>query len=71
MILTMPLPQMLAMKMTATATTATSQLVEALLMAEDDSVRPMAITMGPVTSGGKNFMTRSEPNTLKRAARMG
>ena len=71
MILIMPLPQMLQMKMTAMATTATSQLVEALLMAEEESVRPMAMTMGPVTSGGKKRMTRSEPNTLKRAARMG
>ena len=35
------------------ATTATSQLARQLVMAEEDSVRPMAMMIGPVTIGGK------------------
>ena len=67
MILTMPLPQMLQMKMISTATMAMSQLTEQLLMALGARVRPMAMTMGPVTSGGKKRMTRSVPKALKQA----
>ena len=44
--------------MTAMATMATSQLVDALPMAELARMSPMAITMGPVTTGGKKRMTR-------------
>ena len=39
--------------MTAMATTATSQLVEQLVMAELARIKPMEMTMGPVTTGGK------------------
>ena len=67
MILIMPRPQMLHTTMTAMATTATSQLVEALAMAELERMRPMAMTMGPVTTGGKKRMTRVGPNTLNSA----
>ena len=53
MIFSMPLPQMLNTMIVTIATTATSQLVWQLATADDDSVRPIAITMGPVTTGGK------------------
>ena len=42
---------------TTMATTAISQLVEQLLMAEEERFRPMAMMMGPVTMGGKKRMT--------------
>ena len=53
MILTMPLPQMLATMMTAMATRASHQQVWALLMAEPARFRPIMMIMGPVTMGGK------------------
>ena len=67
MILTMPLPQMLHTTMTAMATTAMSQLEEAFVMAELARMRPMQMTMGPVTTGGKKRMTRAAPNTRNSA----
>lgn len=54
MILTMPLPQMLATTMMAMATRASHQQVEALAMAEPDRFRPMRMMMGPVTMGGRS-----------------
>ena len=54
----MPRPQMLHTMMTAMAMTATSQFVEQFEMAEPASMSPMLMTMGPVTTGGKNLMTR-------------
>ena len=68
MILNIPLPQMLKMMMTASATTAMSQLVEALEMAELDRVRPMQMMMGPVTTGGRKRMTRLTPTILMTSA---
>ena len=53
MILAMPLPHMLKPMTIRIATTATSQLARQLVMAEEDSVRPMAMMIGPVTIGGK------------------
>ena len=53
MILTMPLPQMLATTMMAIATRASHQQVEALLMAEPERLRPIMMIIGPVTMGGK------------------
>ena len=53
MILTMPLPQMLATMMMAIATRASHQQVEALVTAVPDRFRPMRMMMGPVTMGGK------------------
>ena len=53
MILTMPLPQMLATTMIAMATSASHQQVAALLIAEPERFRPIMMIMGPVTMGGK------------------
>ena len=69
MILVMPLPHMLKPMTIAMATTATSQLAEQLVIAEEESVRPMAMMMGPVTIGGKNRMTFFTPKALKSAER--
>ena len=41
-----------------------------LLIAEEDRIRPMQMMMGPVTIGGKNFMTFFTPNALNSADRM-
>ena len=51
------------------ATTAINQLAEQLSIADCESVSPIAIMIGPVTIGGKNFITLSVPKVLKRAAR--
>ena len=48
---------MLQTMTTTIATRATSQFVVQLLMAEGARLRPMAMMIGPVTTGGKNFMT--------------
>ena len=70
MIFTMPLPQMLQMTMMRIATIATIQLVEQLLIAVAERQRPIAMMIGPVTIGGKNFITRFTPNILMSPARM-
>ena len=67
----MPRPQMLQMTITATAMTATSQLVWQLVIAELARIKPMEMTMGPVTTGGKKRMTRLAPNARNRAASTG
>ena len=67
----MPRPQILQMTITATATTATSQLVWQLAIAELARIRPIEMTMGPVTTGGKKRMTRLAPNERKSAASTG
>ena len=69
-IFTMPLPQMLATTMTAMASRARGQHVEALDTAVPARDRPMRIIMGPVTMGGKKRMTRWGPTTLKSRARI-
>ena len=66
----MPLPQMLQIITTAMASSAMSQLVLQLLMAEDERVRPMQIMMGPTTMGGKKRITFFMPKILKQAARI-
>ena len=63
-IFTMPRPQMLLTITVAMAMMARGQSVWQLDMAEPDSVRPMAMTIGPVTTGGKNRRTRFVPNHL-------
>ena len=60
-ILTMPLPQMLHTITVPSATKASSQLDWQLVIAEGARIRPMEIMMGPVTTGGKNFMMRRMP----------
>ena len=51
--------------------TATSQLVWQLAIAELARIKPMEMTMGPVTTGGKKRMTRLAPNARNRAASTG
>ncbi len=69
MIFTMPLPQMLQMITTTMATRATGQFVSQLEIADWDRFRPMQMMMGPVTMGGKNFMTRFAPKARNSPAR--
>lgn len=64
----MPLPQIDVAMTMAIAVTASSQFCWQLLMAEPESVRPMAMTIGPVTTGGKKRITFSVPNILSRNA---
>ena len=69
MILKRPLPQMLKMMMTDSAISARNQLALALLMAEPARESPMQMMIGPVTTGGRNFMTRFTPTSLMTSAR--
>ena len=48
---------------------ATSQFFAQLSIADLESDRPIAIIIGPVTIGGKNFMTLSTPKALISPAR--
>ncbi len=52
-IFTIPLPHTDAVITVTMAMMASSQLVWQLAIAEPDSIRPMAMTIGPVTTGGK------------------
>ena len=61
MILNIPFPQILNTIITASATKARNQLVDALLMAEDARLKPMQMITGPVTTGGRYLMTRFTP----------
>ena len=60
---------MLQTMTTTMATSATIQFVVQLLMADGARLRPMAMMIGPVTTGGKNFMTFLLPYTLQIKAR--
>ena len=64
----MPLPQMLQTMMMTIASRAIHQLVWQLLMAEPERVRPMAMMMGPVTTGGKKRITFLAPKAAMSAA---
>ena len=64
-ILTIPLPQILQAITTITAIIAIGQLALQLSIAVEERVRPIAMIIGPVTIGGKNFITLAGPNTLK------
>ena len=66
----MPLPQMLQTMMMAMASRAIHQLELQLEMAEPERQRPMAMMIGPVTTGGKKRMTFFGPKAAKRPARM-
>ena len=70
MILVMPLPQMLKQITMTIAETATSQFALQLVIAEEDRIRPMEMMMGPVTIGGKNFITFFTPKALNSADRI-
>ena len=67
-ILIMPFPKTLQTTTTRIARTATIQLSLQLSIAVLESVRPIAMMIGPVTTGGKNLMTLFCPNALIRAA---
>ncbi len=54
--------------MMAMASRAIHQLLVQLLMAEPDSVRPIAMMMGPVTMGGKKRMTFAGPKAANKPA---
>ena len=69
-ILTMPLPNRLTATTIAIVMTASTQLVEALVMAELDRIRPMRMMIGPVTTGGNSFMIFFAPKIWNRAARI-
>ncbi len=68
-IFTIPLPQMLHTTIMASAMKASSQLDWQFVMALGARIRPMAMMMGPVTTGGKKRIIRFTPNTLIRAAK--
>ena len=63
-ILNKPFPQILKMIITPSAIIARTQFVEALLIAEPASERPMHMIIGPVTTGGRNRITRLIPTSL-------
>ena len=67
MILTIPLPQILQMMTTTIATSAIHQLALQLLIADGARFNPIAMMIGPVTTGGKYFMTLEEPHALQIA----
>ena len=66
----MPLPQILQTTITTMATNAIHQFAEQLLIADWERERPIAMMIGPVTIGGKYFITLLEPKTLIRPARI-
>ena len=68
MILSRPRPQMLMMMTTTTAVEAMAQLVWQLVMAEPERHRPMAIIIGPTTTGGKKRITFLSPKALMSPA---
>ncbi len=68
MILAMPLPQMLHTMTTTMATRAIHQLLAQLFRAEGARLRPMAIMMGPVTTGGKKAIIFLLPTSLQMRA---
>ena len=70
MIFAIPLPHMLNITIPARATKASNQLVVQFETADGASPRPIAIMIGPVTTGGKNLITFSMPTVLIIAARM-
>ena len=67
-ILNMPFPQILKMIITANAVNAIHQLVEAFEIADGARDKPMQMIIGPVTTGGKNFITRLTPTSLNISA---
>ena len=70
MILIMPLPQMLAAIMMTIETRASHQHVDALSTADEARLSPIRMMMGPVTIGGRNFMTFLTPTSLTISARI-
>ena len=69
-ILDIPLPQILNTITVTRAMIATGQLVAQLLIADGARIRPMAMMIGPVTTGGKNLITLFAPKPLIKADRI-
>ena len=67
-IFAIPFPQILKIMMVPNAMMARSQLVEALDTAEGARERPIQMIMGPVTTGGRNFITFFTPKSLITSA---
>ena len=65
-----PLPQILQITTIMIATRATHQQDSILLIAEGARLSPIEIMIGPVTTGGKYFITLLVPYALKSAARI-
>ena len=63
-ILNKPFPQILKIIMTPSAIIASTQFVEALLIADPASERPIHMIIGPVTTGGRKSITRFIPTSL-------
>ena len=70
MILNKPFPHILKIIITPSAIIARTQFVEALLIAEPASERPMHMIIGPVTTGGRKRITRLIPTSLMISASM-
>ena len=66
MMLIIPLPNTAQPMMMAMVMTPSHQQVCTLLTAEGARMRPMSMMMGPVTTGGKSFMTRLTPKAVIR-----
>ena len=61
MIFTIPFPKMLQKMTTQIARRASPQLLEQFSTADLERFNPMAIIIGPVTTGGKYRITRLAP----------
>ena len=61
--MTIPLPQILQMTITARAIMASSQFWLAFEIAVGARIRPIEMMIGPVTTGGKNRIIRRMPKT--------
>ena len=68
MILNIPFPQMLKTITTASAVNARSQLDDALLIADGARLSPIQIIIGPVTIGGRKYITRFTPASFTISA---
>ena len=68
MILNMPFPNIENAITVAIATSATGQSEVQLLTATGARTSPMPMMIGPVTTGGKNFITVFTPHALTKPA---
>ena len=69
-ILIIPLPKMLKIITRTSAITASHQFFVQLFTADGASPKPIAMIIGPVTTGGKSFIILLIPTALINAARM-
>ena len=67
-ILSIPFPQILNTTTVTSAISASGQQVEAFPMAEGARESPIQMIIGPVTTGGRYFMTVRTPICLTRSA---